>query len=102
MLAACSSDATPHLEGAIEGVVRDEFTQDGISGAKVHFISDTLDEAEAITDQDGAFTLDVVLFEGVRFGMLSASREGYAESKQQSVYFDGTALRTELLLRPKK
>lgn len=99
-LCACGSDATPTSSGAIEGVVRDEFTKKGLSGAKVHFVSDTLDDAETVTGSEGTFTLNVRLTAGVRFGMLSASRDGYSAGKQQSVYFDGTALTAELLLRP--
>lgn len=79
----------------------DEFTKDGLGGAKVRFVSDTLDEAETVTEGDGRFTIDVEVPEGVRFGTLEASREGYNDSKQVSVYFDGTAPRAELVLRPK-
>ncbi|HKP64491.1 MAG TPA: hypothetical protein VJV78_47465 [Polyangiales bacterium] len=102
VLAACgTAEDVARVDRGIEGSVIDEFTKDGLAGAKVRFVSDTLDEAETVTDGEGGFTLDVQVPEGVRFGTLEASREGYNDSKQVSVYFDGTAPRAELLLRPK-
>ena len=101
-LAACvSEEGAARSEHAIEGTVIDEFTKAGVSGAKVRFVSDTLDEAETLSESGGRFTLDVQVAEGVRFGTLEASREGYSDSKLLSVYFDGTARRAELLMRPK-
>jgi hypothetical protein len=99
---ACAAGDTGQAFGDhdIAGTVQDEFTSRGISGAKVSFVSDTLDRAEATSDQDGSFVLRVEVPEGVRFGTLQASRAGYADSAKASVYFDGSALRTELKLRP--
>jgi hypothetical protein len=101
-LAACgSAEDEAQSDHAIEGTVLDEFSKDGLSGARVRFVSDTLDEAETISEADGRFTLAVRVPQGVRFGTLAASRDGYSGSKQLSVYFDGSAPRAELLLRPK-
>jgi hypothetical protein len=101
-LAACGSEEDEaRSDHAIEGTVIDEFTKAGLSGATVRFVSDTLDEAETISESGGRFRLAVQVPEGVRFGTLEASRDGYNDSKQLSVYFDGSAPRAELLLRPK-
>lgn len=102
-LIACASDDDVEAFGehAIEGTVQDELTSRGLTGAKVTFVSDTRDAAEAISGNDGRFVLHVELPEGVRFGTIEASHAGYADSAKASVYFDGTALRTELKLRPK-
>jgi hypothetical protein len=102
-LFACAGDDGGEAFGEhdVEGTVQDEFTSRGISGAKVSFVSDTLDRAETTSEQDGRFVLHVELPEGVRFGTLEAARAGYADSAKASVYFDGSALRLELKLRPK-
>jgi hypothetical protein len=101
-LLACGTDeGAAQSDHDIEGTVIDEFTQHGLSGATVRFVADTLEEAETVSESDGHFTLRVEVSEGVRFGTLEASRDGYADSKQLSVYFDGSALRAELALRPK-
>ena len=100
---ACAGDeADAFSDHDIEGVVSDEFTDRGISGAKVTFVSDTLEKTEVVSEEDGRFVLHVEVPAGVRFGTISASRSGYADSAKQSVYFDGTALRAELRLRPSK
>lgn len=102
-LCACGGDdADAFSDHDIEGVVMDEFTDKGIAGAKVTFVSDTLEKSEALSEKDGRFVLHVEVPSGVRFGTIAASRSGYADSAQQSVYFDGTALRAELRLRPSK
>jgi hypothetical protein len=103
ILTACASDdeAEAFGEHDIEGTVSDEFTKKGLSGAKVTFVSDTLDEAETTSESDGRFVLRVEVPEGVRFGTIRATRAGYADSPRISVYFDGSAIRTELKMRPK-
>ncbi len=85
----------------IEGVVLDDYSERGVSGAKVTFVSDALDRAETTTQSDGSFELRVELTAGVLFGTLAASRDGYAGSGQESVYFDGSSPRMELRLRPR-
>lgn len=85
----------------IEGTVVDEFTSRGISGAKVQFVSDARERADAVSRKDGKFTLHVEVSDGVRFGTLEASHDGYTDSAPVSVYFDGSALHTQLKLRPK-
>jgi hypothetical protein len=99
---SCASDdeAEAFGEHDIEGTVSDEFTKKAVSGAKVTFVSDTLDEAETTSDGNGRFELRVEVPEGVRFGTIGASRAGYADSPRISVYFDGSAIRTELKMRP--
>jgi hypothetical protein len=99
---SCASDEGEAFgEHDIEGTVQDEFSNKGVSGAKVTFVSDTLDRAETTSDSDGRFVLHVEIPEGVRFGTIRASRSGYADSPKASVYFDGSAIRTELRIRPK-
>jgi hypothetical protein len=102
-LFACAGDdqAAAFGDHDIEGTVLDEFSAHAISGAKVVFVSDTLDRAETTSDQSGRFVLHVEVPEGVRFGTIEASRTGYADSAKASIFFDGSALRTELKLRPK-
>ena len=100
---SCAGDdeAEAFGEHDIEGTVQDEFTKRGISGAKVTFVSDTLDRAETTSEQDGRFVLRVEVPDGVRFGTLGVSKAGYVDGPKVSVYFDGSALRTELTMRPK-
>jgi hypothetical protein len=99
---ACAGDeGEAFSDHDIEGTVQDEFTSHGITGAKVTFVSDTLDRAETTTGNDGTFVLHVEVPDGVRFGTIEASGAGYADSAPASVYFDGSALRVELKLRPK-
>lgn len=101
-LCACGGDDDEAFDDhEIQGTVVDEFTSRGLTGAKVSFVSDALDSANAVSEKDGKFTLRVEVSDGVRFGTLEASRDGYADSPKVSVYFDGSALRAELRLRPK-
>ena len=102
LLCACAEDEAfgADDEFMIEGTVQDDFTGRGLSGAKVVFVSDALDRSETFSEGEGRFTLRVELADGVRFGTLEASRDGYAKSPKTSVYFDGTAPRHELRLRP--
>jgi hypothetical protein len=101
LVCACAQDEVGAVdEFTIEGTVQDDFTSRGVSGAKVEFVSDTLDRAETITESDGRFTLHVELADGVEFGTLEASRSGYTNSPKASVYFDGSAPRAELRMRP--
>ena len=103
LICACAQDEGGVTDDqSIEGLVLDEFTERGVGGAKVKFVSDALDRAEATTDGDGRFVIDVELTTGVRFGTLEASRGGYVTSAKESVYFDGSALRMELTLRPSR
>lgn len=100
-LSACAQDeSSAETERTIEGTVRDERSDRGISGARVEFTSDTLDRAETTSDSDGRFSLFVQVRDGVRFGTLEASHERYGDGTQQSVYFDGTELNIDLQLRP--
>ena len=84
---------------ALEGRVVDDSTGDGLSGAKVTFVSDTLDKTEARSDGDGRYSMNAKLAEGVTFGTLRAEHPGYRTSIDQTVYFDGTAREVDLRLR---
>jgi hypothetical protein len=101
MFACAGDDSEAFSDHDIEGTVLDEFTSRGLTGAKVTFVSDTLDRVEATSENDGRFVLHVEVPDGVKFGTIEASRDGYADSAKASVYFDGSALRVELKLRPK-
>jgi len=92
-------DSVAH--GELAGMVSDDLTGRGVPGATVSFVSDALDRARTVTEPDGSFTLRVAVTDGVRFGTLEASRAGYADSQQVSVYFDGSSQRIELRLRAK-
>jgi hypothetical protein len=96
-----AADEQAFDDRTIEGSVVDEFDAQAIAGAKVSFVSDALDRAEATSDGAGRFSIAVELSQGVRFGTLVASHSDYVAGSQRSVYFDGTALRVELSLRPK-
>jgi len=99
---ACEEDGGGAVDDrTIEGQVLDDYTERGVSGAKVTFVSDALDRAETTTQSDGSFELRVELTTGVLFGTLEASRDGYAASGKESVYFDGSAPRMELRVRPR-
>jgi hypothetical protein len=102
-LAACVGDeSSAETDRALEGTVRDERADRGISGATVRFVSDTLDRAETTSDSDGRFSLFVQVRDGVRFGTLQASHAGYTDGPKQSVYFDGTEIDIDLALRPRE
>lgn len=102
LIGGCAQDELGATEDrTIEGVVLDDFTEQGVGGAKLQFVSDALDRAETISEGGGRFLLRVELTEGVRFGTLEASRDGYSRGPKISVYFDGSVLRTQLRLRPR-
>lgn len=100
-LTGCATGEQAFDERTIEGTVIDELDSRAIAGAQVSFVSDALDRAEATSDGAGRFSMAVELSQGVRFGTLAASHSGYVAGPQRSVYFDGTALRVQLSLRPK-
>lgn len=99
----CASDdgASVDSDFALEGSVRDDLTDDPLSGAKVIFVSDTLDTTETRTDGRGRYAMTVTVREGVRLGTLHAEHSGYETSPAQTVYFDGTARVVHLRLRAK-
>ena len=87
----CGSDGdAPTSQYVIEGRVLDDLSGAGLDHATVHFSSDTLDSAEANSDRDGHFSLQVSVREGVEFGVISAERDSYQPTAQHTVYFDGT------------
>jgi hypothetical protein len=100
-LSGCAAEDSqaPESELALEGSVRDDLTGKRLSGARVIFVSDTLDETEARSEGDGHFSMIVEVREGERFGTLHAERDGYQKSPAQTVYFDGTARTVELRMR---
>jgi hypothetical protein len=84
---------------ALEGRVLDDDTGHPISGAKLTFISDTLDRTETRSDGDGHYEMAPKLRAGVLFGTLRVEHEGYVTSPAQTVYFDGTARAVDVRLR---
>jgi hypothetical protein len=106
VLSACAADAAAAGVDRYEitGTVRDARTQQPVEHAAVHFISEVLDEADANSDSAGRFSLSAVVRQGVSFGHLTASHEGYAAAIAHSVYLDDAphVLTIELLPQAKQ
>lgn len=98
-----SGDATLS-QRSISGAVRDAQSGRGIPQALVAFSSDTLDQAETSTDDDGHFALDVEVSADVRFGHVSARHRDFESAAAVSVFFDGAenVLEIELQRKPTK
>ncbi len=79
--------------------MRDDLSSHPVSGAKVVFVSDTLDTTETHSDGNGHYVLEVTVREGVNFGTLQASLSGYQTSPKATVFFDGTARTVDMRLR---
>ena len=88
LLAACGSEDAPSDRHEISGSVKDARSNAPIAHAVVTFESDALDHAETSSDSVGQFSLLVDVRDGVEYGSVRASREGYEPSVAQSVYFD--------------
>jgi hypothetical protein len=100
LIASCAQDTDgPSSQFELEGKVVDDRSGRGISDAKVSFGSDTLDRADTNTDGEGNFALSVDVREGVEFGTIRATRDGYADGAARTVYFDGTSHVITLRLR---
>lgn len=97
----CASDGATSVESdfALEGSVRDDLTDKALSGARVVFVSDTLDRTDTRTDGHGHYAMTVTVRDGVRLGTVQAEHSGYRKSAAQTVYFDGTARVVNLRLR---
>lgn len=98
-LGACAQGGDPSSPFELSGRVLDELTGRGLEGAKVRFNSDTLDRAESRSDGDGHFEFTVEVRDGVRFGTIRATRDGYVNGTPHSVYFDDSADTITLRLR---
>jgi hypothetical protein len=96
-----SGGDVPTSQFVIEGHVLDDLSGNGLEHATVRFSSDTLDSADASTDRDGHFSLQVSVRDGVDFGVVSAERDSYQPSAQHTVYFDGTEHVVTLRMRAK-
>jgi len=100
LLGSCGAEDAPSERHEITGSVRDARSAAPIAKADVRFVSDTLDEAGTTSDGDGRFSLQVDVREGVIFGTVRATRDGYGPSTARSVYFDGLPVVVELELAP--
>jgi hypothetical protein len=102
LLGGCGGEDAPSDRHDINGSVNDARSNAPISQAVVTFESDALDHAETTSDGAGHFTLQVDVREGVDFGTVRASRDGYEPSVAQSVYFDAQAHVLSLKLTAKE
>lgn len=93
---ACGDDS-PAEAFELSGYVRDATTEDGISGADVVFVSDTLFIAETETDGDGFY--EMVVETDRPFGQVRANADGFSEG-ETTVFFDAPSRRVDLRLRP--
>lgn len=84
-------------ERTLHGVVRDAVNGKGLKGVTISFQSDTLDEADDKTDEDG----DYMLFVGTDslHGRIEAKKSGY-ETRIVSVYFDSEDVQVDVELNP--
>ena len=94
---ACADDAANAQEATLRGTVRDAVTGAGLSGAKVAFTSDTLDEDATRTTHGGSYTLSVTTQSP--HGRLRAEKSGY-EPRVVSVFFDDNRLEVDIALNP--
>jgi hypothetical protein len=78
------------------GEVLDRTSGQGIGGAEVTFVSDTLQESFATSGSDGAYRM--VVRTDSPFGQVRAEREGYLPD-ERTVFFDTSPRRMDLRLR---
>ena len=88
---------TPDEERNLYGVVRNSMTGKELKGVSVSFRSDTLDEADDKTDDDGDYSLLVTT--DAKNGRIEAKKSGY-ETRVVSVYFDDDAVQVDIELNP--
>lgn len=88
LIAGCGGEDAPTDSHEISGTVSDARSNAPIAHALVRFQSDALDQAEASSDDDGHFSMQVSVHQGVEYGTVRASHDGYETSVAQSVYFD--------------
>ena len=96
----CGSEDAPSDRYEINGSVHDARSNAPVEKASVTFVSDALDQADTATDHDGRFSLQVAVREGVAYGTVRATRDGYEPSAARSVYFDGLPIVLDLELVP--
>jgi hypothetical protein len=78
-------DGRGTFASGVRGVVRDADTGKGIGGAKVRFLSDTLDEDSDTTEKDGSYAVSALT--DTPNGHLEVTKAGYAP-RTVSVYLD--------------
>jgi hypothetical protein len=95
----CGDGDATSSRRSVTGQVVDAQSGRGIPAATVELVSDTLDKAEAVTDGDGRFSMNLDLRDGVDFASISARHPDYQSAASRSVYFDGTENVLEIELR---
>ncbi len=94
-LGSCAEDpGTTHYE--VAGRITDAATGDGVSGAAITFVSDTLYTDTTRTGSGGHYEMAVE--SDVPFGQVRAERDGY-QPAETTVYFDTRSRRIDLVLR---
>ncbi len=88
-------DVAPDVARRVSGIVRDGLDGERLTGVRVRFVSDTLDEATSKSDGDGRYRIAVL--SDTDKGRLEASRQGYA-TRVVSVYFDSTDVKLDIEL----
>jgi hypothetical protein len=92
-------EQAPVSQYTLEGNILDDLSDDALAGAKVVFVSETLDKTQTRSDDRGHYAMDVEIRDGVNFGTLRAERAGYQNSIAHTVYFDGTVRKVDVRLR---
>jgi hypothetical protein len=97
-LGSCGNDASgDELLGRVHGTVREADTRKAVKGARVRFLSDTLDEDTDTTDRDGTFRVSAVT--DTANGRLEVTKRGY-QKRIVSVYLDDESVNVDVdLLR---
>jgi hypothetical protein len=93
--AGCAEDS-PTSTYTIAGHVTDAATGDGVGGARVRFVSDTLYTEAVKTSSSGHYQMMVE--SDVLFGQVRAERSGYTPA-ETTVYFDTPSRRIDLVLK---
>ncbi len=94
---ACKEAGSATDAFEVSGVVTDETNGNGIGGATVTFVSDTLFRTRTSTGGGGDYEMTVDT--DVPFGQVRAEKEGFV-SGEATVHFDTRARRIDLQLRP--
>ena len=93
----CGDDGGSAIHAALHGIVRDADTLKRVSGVKVEFVADTLEQASDTTDDDGSYALNVEA--AAETGRLTASKSGY-EPRVVSVFLDDADVAIDIVLTP--
>jgi hypothetical protein len=90
-------DDAPDQERSLHGLVRDAVSGKGLKGVTIAFQSDTLDEADDKTDEEGDYRL-LVSTDSLH-ARIEAKKSGY-ETRIVSVYFDREDVQIDIDLNP--